>query len=100
MSSERDRETTDGGYVHRPGGQPSTSEPEPQGFGSQGWVLVAVLTLSFLVIPGIIYLRPSTPAAFGLPYLASFLVLPLLPAVLLGFVAVWSMTVATGRDDE
>ena len=105
------------GYVHRPGvveGEGSTDEDDDasegtmrgasagpsadgpgaadDGFGRRGWLLVAAVVFGFLVVPGIIYLRPATPAEAGLPYLASMLVLPLLPAVLLGLVAVWSMS--------
>lgn len=103
--------SSDDGYVHRPGEEdlaaetadrearsaeagPST-EGAPEGFGSRGWVLVAVLVVCTLVIPGIIYLRPAVLSAVGIPYIASLLVLPLLPAVILGLTAVWAMTAAT-----
>ena len=78
----------------------STDATEPSdsaaadGFGRQGWVLVAGIVLCFLVLPGVIYLRPATPAAAGLPFFATFLVLPLVPAVILGLLAVWSMRAA------
>jgi hypothetical protein len=49
------------------------------------WVLVGVITLCFLVIPAtILYLPPVRPFRFA------YLVLPLIPAVLLGATAVWS----------
>jgi len=83
---------TDGG-VHHP-------EPDPDGFGRQGWVLVAVVVLCVLVVPGAVYLFPAAPADAGLPFLAAMLVLPMLPAVVLGLVAVWSMTAATGGPDD
>ncbi|ADQ66527.1 hypothetical protein C499_02182 [Halogeometricum borinquense DSM 11551] len=102
MNSEDD-ETS--GYVHRPGsgaGHKSTrDEPEPAGFGTKGWGLVAVLVLCTLVIPGVIYLDPSVFASVGIPYNIALLVLPLLPAGVLGLTAVWSMTGATnGTPDE
>ncbi|RJX51082.1 hypothetical protein [Halonotius pteroides] len=59
-----------------------------------GWVLVAGVVACFLVVPGLIYLRPAIPAAAGLPFFATFLILPLVPAVLLGLLAVWSMRAA------
>jgi hypothetical protein len=65
--------------------------PEPTGFGDRGWVLVATVVLAFLVIPGIIYLRPALPGEAGLSFIVAMLVLPLIPAVLLGLTAVWSM---------
>ena len=64
--------------------------------GRAGWVLVAVVVLAFLVVPGIIYLRPTAPGELGFRFLAAMLVLPFLPAVLLGLTAVWSL--AVGRE--
>ena len=111
MSSETDADgTADGGYVHVSGGDdggspaaeeptagetPADGEPEADGFGRKGWALTAVLFTCVLVIPGIIYLYPYVAGWFGLPFFATYLALPLVPAVLLGVVAVWSMTAAT-----
>jgi len=69
-------------------------EPDGEGFDRHGWVLVAGVVACFLVVPGLIYLRPAIPAAAGLPFFATFLILPLVPAVLLGLLAVWSMRAA------
>ena len=112
MSS--DTTTGDDTYVHRPGESDTddtvgtggsdrditvgANEPDPQGFGRRGWILVGVVGLCFLVIPGAVYLVPSLPAMAGLPYIAAMLALPMLPALLLGLVAVWSMTAATRGD--
>ncbi|QWC18244.1 hypothetical protein [Halorubrum sp. 2020YC2] len=111
--------TTDGGYVHVPGtegdadgasdgGTPAgddggdsrgptaaAGEPTADGFGRKGWALTAVLFTCVLVIPGIIYAYPYAAGAFGLTFFATYLALPLVPALLLGLVAVWSMTAAT-----
>ncbi|WP_281194279.1 hypothetical protein [Halorubrum sp. F4] len=115
MSSETDaadRSSTgdEGGYVHSPddgdagpaelgskGGASTveTTEPTADGFGRKGWALTAVLFTCVLVIPGIIYAYPYAAGAFGFTFFATYLVLPLVPAVLLGLVAVWSMTAAT-----
>jgi len=88
------------GYVHTPesaASERSTSrdEPEADGFGRRGWALTAVLFTCVLVIPGIIYAYPYAAGAFGLTFFATYLALPLVPALLLGLVAVWSMTAAT-----
>ena len=92
-------ETERDGYVHRPGStadaNAGSDTSETDGLGSRGWVLVAVLTVCTLVIPGIIYVRPGILSALGIPYIASLLVLPLLPAAALGLTAVWAMTAAT-----
>ncbi len=65
--------------------------------GRAGWVLVVVVLLSVLVIPGLIYLYPNAPGDAGLSFLLALLVLPFLPALLLGLAAVWSMT--AGRNE-
>ena len=109
MSSEADGDTdesADGGYVHVPGeggdaeedlrgDAAASSEPEADGFGRKGWVLTAVLFTCVLVIPGIIYVYPYAAGALGFSFFATYLALPLVPAILLGAVAVWSMTAAT-----
>ncbi|MFC4357507.1 hypothetical protein ACFO0N_06025 [Halobium salinum] len=106
-----ERRSTDGGateerptYVHRPNGTErarsettgeeagGTEGAEPGGFGRAGWLLVVAVVLSTLVVPGLIYLFPAAPASLGLPFLATYLALPMVPAVLLGLVAVWTMT--------
>jgi hypothetical protein len=73
----------------------SAGEPTADGFGREGWALTAALFTCVLVIPGIIYVYPYAAGAFGLTFFATYLALPLVPAVLLGLVAVWSMTAAT-----
>lgn len=55
------------------------------------WLLVAVVVFSVLVVPGIVYLRPAVPGRAGLPFFTSMLVLPLIPALLLGVTAVWAL---------
>ncbi len=86
------------GYVHRPAAVDTetayTGKETGEGFGARGWVLVAGIVMCFLVIPGIIYLNPTAPAQFGWTFFATFLVLPLIPAVILGLLAVWSMQAA------
>lgn len=76
----------------------ATDEPEANGFGRAGWVLTAALLICVLVIPGIIYVYPYVLGSFGLTFFGTYLVLPLIPAVLLGLVAVWSMTAAVGEE--
>lgn len=89
----------DGGYVHRPdvAGTPAPArteggeDVEAATAGVRGWALVGVVVTCFLVIPGIIYLRPAAPGQLGLPFLVAMLALPMVPAVVLGLTAVWSM---------
>jgi hypothetical protein len=73
--------------------------PKPRGadreFGARGWVLVGMLFLAFGVIPMTIFFLPRAQGlltTIGLGYRDAFLVLPLLPALLLGAMAVWATT--------
>lgn len=64
-------------------------------FGWRGWVLIAWLFIAIVVVPAYLYFYPragGTLALFGLGYRATFLVLPLVPAILLGILAVWATT--------
>jgi hypothetical protein len=97
------------GYVHRPDGtQPAPQAATGSGTGAsdapemgvRGWVLVGVVVLCVLVIPGVIYLRPSAPTRIGWGFFATMLALPMLPALLLGATAVWSMTAGHTGDDR
>ncbi|MFB6155010.1 MAG: hypothetical protein ABEJ22_03880 [Haloferacaceae archaeon] len=86
--------TDDDGYVHRPGEQDGAESRGADGedeLGRAGWVLVAVVVFSVLVVPGVIYLYPATPGEAGLPFFAAMLALPMVPALLLGATAVWSL---------
>ncbi|WP_256296789.1 hypothetical protein [Haloarchaeobius salinus] len=74
------------GYVHRPadGVHPEAVDRE---WDWRGWVVVAVVLFSFLVVPVVILYRPPS-----LPYWVALLAFPMLPALLLGLVAVWGTT--------
>ena len=93
MSSEDDDRPER--YVHDPGGtDASADESVPasdvggdEGMGRRGWVLLAAVVLAFFGAPAVVYLRPP-----GVPFEVAFLVVPLVPAFLLGTVAVWAMT--------
>jgi len=86
-------EPDDGGYVHRPSGEPPRQAETSEAFGREGWVLVGMIVLGFLVIPIAILLLPAAQGlvrSLGLTLRAAYLALPLVPAFLLGAVAVWS----------
>ena len=83
----------DDGYVHRPSGEPPRQAETSDDFGTEGWVLVAMIVLGFLVIPVAILALPAAQGvvrSLGLTLRAAYLALPLVPAFLLGAVAVWS----------
>lgn len=83
-----------------PTAPPADGSTDVDGFGARGWVLVGVVVLSTVVVPGLVYAFPALPADAGLPFLVAMLVLPLLPAVLLGAAAVWSMSAAAESADD
>ncbi|WP_331234495.1 hypothetical protein [Natronorarus salvus] len=92
--SDEEGERTDGGRTYRPGiDDPYVREqqidPGEREFDTRGWVLVATILLAFVVAPVAIYLLPHL-VADNLSYLVALIVFPLLPAVLLGVVAVWA----------
>lgn len=65
------------------------------GLGRRGWILVGVVFLGTIVCPAIVYLYPAV-LADHVPFRFAMLVVPFLPAVLLGATAVWAM--AARRD--
>jgi len=84
-----------GGEIDRPSrARPPRYEPPAQSeFGWRGWVLVAVVVVSFLVVPATVLYLPQAEWAvvsLGLSLRQAYLVLPLVPAVLLGATAVWA----------
>ena len=84
------------GYVHRPSGEPAAPDAERR-FDWRGWLLVATIAFSFLVVPSVILLVPQYAASLGLSLRDAYLTLPLLPAFLLGAVAVWSAVRSRGE---
>ncbi len=105
MSSE-DETDGDDRYVHDPSefessatapttesGDGTDEFPDPNpGMGRRGWVLLAAVVVAFFGAPAVIYLRPP-----AVPFEVAFLVVPLVPAFLLGMVAVWAMAGRGGR---
>ncbi|WP_425433304.1 hypothetical protein [Haloarcula rubra] len=91
--SSGDDAEDDGGYVHRPSGEPPKQAETSDEFGWEGWALVGMILVGFLVIPVAILVLPAAQGvvrSLGLTLRAAYLALPLVPAFLLGAVAVWS----------
>lgn len=88
-------------YVHQPrSSQPTQAEPTDADFGWHGWLLVGVIIFAFLVVPiALLYLpqAQSLVRSIGLTLRDAYLVLPLVPAFLLGGVAVWAAIRARSR---
>lgn len=66
----------------------SSDRPAERHFDWHNWLLVAALVVAFLVVPGFIIYQPVRINSFVFTYL----VLPLVPAFLLGALAVWAAT--------
>lgn len=75
-------------------------DPGDREFDWRGWLLVGAIVFAFLVVPGALYALPfarETVASLGLSLRDTYLVLPLLPAFLLGSIAVWSAVRSRSR---
>jgi hypothetical protein len=66
----------------------SSDDPAERTFDWHNWLLVAALVVAFLVVPAFILYQPVRINSFVFTYL----VLPLVPAFLLGALAVWAAT--------
>jgi hypothetical protein len=81
----------DAGPVIEPDSDGRGATDSPSGLGRAGWVLVAAVVVAVLVVPGVVYLWPAGERVLGANYRTAMLVFPMIPAVILGIVAVWSM---------
>ncbi|MCL9812469.1 hypothetical protein [Natranaeroarchaeum aerophilus] len=81
----------DGERVDAEGGErmdePTHPDTVDREFDWRGWVLIGVMLFALVVAPLIVYLRPPV-----LGFRVSLIVMPLIPALLLGAVAVWATT--------
>lgn len=97
MSSEADSAGNggdSGGYVHvpdEPNAAIQSNGDAADDLGRKGWVLVGVVAFATLVLPGLIYLYPQF-LSDHVSFMVAMLAFPFLPALLLGGIAVWSMT--------
>ena len=92
------RETTDDDTVtarDAPGSEaPADTGSEAGGMSDRAqWLVVAVLFVSGIVAP--LYLYVVGPGSFGLGFRDTYLAIPMIPAILLGTVGVW--TAVRGR---
>ena len=91
-----DADRSSAAYVHTPDGEEAAEgQPDDREFGWRGWLLVAWLFVSLFVVPGLLFYIPQAGVftkSLGLGYRDAFLVLPLLPALGLGVLAVWATT--------
>jgi hypothetical protein len=78
-------------------GSAQTGRPEsletPDQVDRQGWLLVGLVVLSFLVIPLFVLYIPEAHwliGRLGVSQRQAYIVFPMLPAILLGLTAVWA----------
>lgn len=73
-------------------GRPTSLQP-PEQLGWQGWVLVGVVFVSFLIIPLLVLYIPRISGllgSLGVSQRQAYIALPMIPAILLGVTAVWA----------
>ena len=109
MSDHETDAVSDGGerYVHEPSAfdtegdrqTADTPDAKPRGedreFGLRGWILVGWLVVALVLVPAYLFFFPQageTVQLFGLGYRDTYLFVPLLPALVLGALAVWATT--------
>ena len=68
--------------------EPNTQLPAQASteFDWRSWVLVGAIAISFLLVPAVVLLSPPT----GFSFTFAYLILPMIPAIGLGIIAVWS----------
>ena len=64
--------------------------PAERTFDWRGRVLVAAIAVCFLLVPGVILAYPHVGHRLGLSFYHTYLVLPMIPAVVLAILAVWA----------
>lgn len=82
----------EGGRAADGGARAPYVPPPAKEFDWRGWLLVGVIVVAFVVVPlAILYLQRAQTfvESLGLGLRDAYLVLPLLPALLLGATAVW-----------
>jgi hypothetical protein len=87
------REQTDGGTDPSDHATPPRQLPPRDSLDWRGWILVGVVVLSVLVIPLFVLYLPEAHwllSTVGFSLRQAYLVFPMIPAALLGIVAVWS----------
>lgn len=90
FTEEEDENESDGQATAGMGAHPDTVDRE---FGLRGWILVGWLFVALVVVPAYLFFYPTSGEAlslFGLGYRDTYLFVPLLPAIILGALAVWA----------
>lgn len=80
----------------------AAEEASADGLGWQGWVLVGGLIVAMVLVPWAIVFLPEIQSALGSVGLGlrdAYLVLPMIPAVGLGALAVWAAVAYRRRQD-
>jgi hypothetical protein len=90
---------------HFPGGSVQTGTPAEVSptdeFGWQGWLVVAAVFIAVVCIPLFVLFLPEAHwviSRLGFSRRQAYIVFPMLPAILLGILAVWGSLRSYGRD--
>lgn len=98
------RRADGGGQVNRgslegdvPHGSAQTGMPaeyeRPERFDWRGWTVVAVVFVSFLLVPAFVLYLPEAHwllSQIGFSHRQAYIVFPMIPAILLGVTAIWA----------
>ena len=82
----------DGGTIGEQTGRPEQVEAAEE-MDWHGWILVGAVVVSFLVMPVLILFLPqmsSLIGSLGFSLRQAYLVFPMIPAIMLGTIAVWA----------
>lgn len=90
--SRTDDQSSEPGTDHAGASETVHPDAVDREFDWRGWSLVVAIFVAFLFIPGVIYLYPHAPSSIGLSFWNTYLVLPMIPAVVLGLLAIWATT--------
>jgi len=104
-TADTDEPTPESGEERRlPEASAQTGEPEtfdsPDQVDWSGWVLVGVVVVSLLVVPVFVLYIPETQwliGRLGFSQRQAYILFPMLPAILLGLVAVWATLRANSK---
>jgi len=82
---DRDERSTEPPVVQPEHSDSRSTAAATDSFGWRGWVLLAVVAFSFVVVPVVVIWRPPL-----LPRWVALVALPMVPGILLGATAVWA----------
>jgi len=77
-----------------------SSPSDTSGFDRSQYAEQGRWMLLIIIIPGFLYIQPGILGMLGFPYIVSLLVLPLIPAVMLGAIGVYTLFLSDHREED